>query len=122
MANEKNWATGVNQRILRDGAGWDSPSNIIEDATRSGKRKRRLYATQKKRVYQIKMIFTHDEYVTFDNWFNNELLYGLYSFNFPCIDKKINGTKVYRFTPDGAPKYTNPSGNKVGCSMVWEEM
>lgn len=122
MANEKQWASGVPQKVLRDNAGWDSPANFIEDATRSGKRKRRLYATQQKRVYQIKMNFKHSEYLIFDNWFQNELKWGLYPFYFPCIDKSSNTTKVYRFTKDGAPKYTNPSGKIVGCSMVWEEM
>lgn len=122
MANEQNWASNVNQRILRDGAGWDSPANFIEDATRSGKRKRRLYATQQKRVYQIKMNFTHTEYVTFDTWFQSTLKYGLYPFYFPAIDKSVNTNKVYRFTKDGAPRYTNPSGKIVSCSMVWEEV
>ena len=58
MANIQ-WAEGVNKRILRDGANWDSPANFIEDTTRSGKRKRRLYATQQKKVYSIKMNFPH---------------------------------------------------------------
>ena len=122
MANEQTWASGVNQKILRDGAGWDNPTNFIEDTTRSGKRKRRLYATQKKKVYQIRMNFPHSEYVTFDAWFETTLKHGLYSFYFPAIDKSINGNKIYRFTKDGAPRYTNPSGKIVGCTMIWEEM
>ncbi len=121
MANI-SFPSGVNQRILRDGAGWDSPANFIEDATRSGKRKRRLYATLQKRKYQIAMRFTHTEYVTFDAWFTSTLKYGLYPFEFPCIDQSSNTMKLYRFTPDGAPQYTNPSGIIVGCSMTWEEM
>ena len=122
MADIKQWANNVPQTVLRDGAGWDSPAQFIEDATRSGKRKRRLYATQQKSVYQIKMNFRHDKYVIFDDWFKNELKYGLYPFYFPCIDKSTLGNKVYRFTKDGAPRYTNPSGKFVSCSMVWEEV
>ena len=122
MANEQNWASGVNQRILRDGAGWNSPANFIEDETRSGKRKRRLYATQIKKTYSVKMYFTHTEYVTFDSWFNNDLQQGLYPFYFPAIDKSISGNKIYRFTADGAPQYSNPSGKIVACVMKWEEV
>ena len=120
MANIQ-WATGVNQNILREGAGWNSPANFIEDETRSGKRKRRLYATQRKRTYSIKMKFPHSEYVIFDNWFNSTLKFGLYPFEFPCIDKATQGNKLYRFTVDGEPKYDNPSGKIVACTMIWEE-
>lgn len=122
MANEQNWASGVNPRILRDGSDWGSPTNFIEDETRSGKRKRRLYATQVKKTYSIKMHFTHTEYVTFDSWFNSDLQQGLYPFYFPAIDKSISGNKIYRFTVDGSPKYSNPSGNYVSCTMKWEEV
>ena len=120
MANIQ-WASGVNQRVMRDGAGWSSPANFIEDETRSGKRKRRQYATQSKRVYSVRMNFTHTEYVAFDAWFKSTLKDGLYPFEFPCIDKAINGNKLYRFTPDGEPQYSNPSGKIVSCSMKWEE-
>lgn len=121
MANIQ-WASGVNQKILRDGASWDSPANFIEDATRSGKRKRRLFATQQKSVYSVKMHFTHTEYVTFKGWFHSDLKDGLLPFEFPCIDKSVDTNKLYRITKDGAPKYSNPSGNIVSCTMVWEEM
>ena len=121
MANIQ-WASGVNQLIRRDGTAWNNPANFIEDETRSGKRKRRLYATQSKRIYSIKMMFTHTEYVTFDAWFQNTLKYGLYPFEFPAIDKSINGNKLYRFTKDGEPQYSNPSGKFVSCSMKWEEV
>lgn len=118
----QNWVSGVNQRIMRDGTNWGSPANFIEDETRSGKRKRRLYATQQKKPYQIKMRFTHTEYVAFDDWFNNTLKYGLYPFYFPAIDKSVNTNKVYQFTKNGAPKYDNPSGKIVNCTMEWEEI
>lgn len=121
MANEQTWASGVNQNILRDGASWNTPANFIEDETRSGKRKRRLYATQSKRIWTITMHFTHTEYTTFDTWFKNDLKYGLYPFYFPAVDKSVNSNKVYRFTPDGEPQYTNPSGKIVRCTMKWEE-
>lgn len=122
MANEQQWASGVNQKILRDGTNWNNPANFIEDETRSGKRKRRLYATQSKRTYTVKMYFTHTEYTTFDSWFTSTLKMGLYPFYFPAIDKSVNVDKIYRFTKDGAPQYSNPSGKIVSCSMKWEEV
>ena len=122
MANEQNWATGVNKRVLRDGASWDSPSNFIEDETRSGKRKRRLYATQQKKQFIIKMLFTVEEYAIFDQWFNETLKFGLYPFYFPQIDGTSGINHIYRFTKDGAPQYSNPSGKMIVCSMKWEEL
>ena len=119
--NEQNWATNVNKRILRNGTGWNSPNNFIEDATRSGKRKRRLFATQQKKTFQIKMHFTAEEYATFDQWFQETLKYGLYPFYFPQIDSTSGTNAVYRFAQGGSPQYTNPSGKIVECSMVWEE-
>lgn len=123
MANEQNWATGVNQKILRDGASWGNPVSFIEDETRSGKRKRRLYASQQKKTFSIKMNFTSAEYVIFDDWFLNTLKGGLYSFYFPQIDGVgTKTTKVYRFTKDGVPQYSNPSGKIVSATMKWEEL
>lgn len=117
----KNWANNVNKRILRNGAGWDSPSNFIEDTTRSGKRKRRLYATQQKKTFQIKMMFTLEEYAIFDEWFREVLKFGLYSFYFPRIDSSANTNAVYKIAQGGDPKYSNPSGRMIECTMVWEE-
>ena len=30
--------------------------------------------------------------------------------------------KEYRFVAGQAPKYSNPSGDKIECSMQWEEV
>lgn len=123
MANEQQWASGVNTRILRDGTSWSNPTQFIEDETRSGKRKRRLYATQSKKPFNVKMMFTESEYETFDNWFESTLKSGLFPFYFSQIDKSGNTvTKVYRFTKDGSPQYSNNSGKIITCTMKWEEM
>lgn len=123
MSEIKNWAIGVNQRILRDDASWQNPVQFIEDETRSGKRKRRLYATQQKKTFSVKMRFSETEYHIFDEWFEHEICSGLYSFNFPAVDSSGKTvSKIYRFTTDGAPQYSNSSGNYVNVSMKWEEM
>lgn len=119
----EGWPSGVNQRILRDGTSWSSPAQFIEDETRSGKRKRRLYASQTKKTFSVKMRFTLSEYKIFDAWFEGNLKSGLYSFYFPQIDASgSTTTKIYRFTADGEPQYSNPSGNYIDATMKWEEM
>lgn len=123
MADIKEWPANVNKRILRDGASWQNPVQFIEDETRSGKRKRRLYATQTKKSFSVKMRFNENEYHLFDKWFEDVLCSGLYSFSFPMIDARGKTvTKIYRFTSDGAPQYSNPGGQYVDASMKWEEM
>lgn len=123
MADVKGWPSDVNKRILRDGTQWDNPTQFIEDETRSGKRKRRLYATQSKKSFSVKMRFTENEYHIFETWFEDILYSGLYSFNFPMIDSSGKTvSKIYRFTSDGAPQYSNPSGKYIDVSMKWEEM
>lgn len=129
MSEIKSWATGVNKRVLREGGSWNRPILFIEDETRSGKRKRRLSATQQPRSFSVKFVFTETEYHTFDDWFKNTLKSGLYSFYFPVIDSSnkydsnydiIN--KVYRIAKDGSPQYENTSGRLVSCTMKWEEL
>lgn len=123
MADIRSWPEGVNQRILRDGTSWQTQIQFIEDETRSGKRKRRLSATQGKRPFSVKMRLSENEYHLFDAWFTNNLKGGLYSFYFPVIDNSnLTTFKVYRFSKDGAPQYSNPSGKLVDVSMKWEEM
>lgn len=116
------WADGVNKRVLRDGADWQETSGFIEDETRSGKRKRRLYATQSKREFSLKMRFSLAEYNLFRSWYVGTLKYGFHSFSFPQVDSVEKKTmKTYRFTSDGAPKYSNPDGKIIEASMKWEE-
>ena len=129
MSDIKSWATGVNKRVLREGGSWASPVLFIEDETRSGKRKRRLSATQQARPFSVKFLFTETEYQLFDSWFKSTLKSGLYSFYFPVIDSstKVDGNynvinKVYRISKDGAPQYENISGKLITCTMKWEEL
>ena len=68
------------------------------------------------------MRFTVSEYETFDTWFNSTLKFGLYPFYFPKIDSTTGTNAIYRFTSDGAPQYSNPSGKFIDCSMKWEEL
>lgn len=124
MADVMKWAEGVNKRILKDST-WQNNTQFIEDETRSGKRKRRMYATQSRRAFSVKMRFTESEYHIFDDWFSNTLKHGLYSFVFPVIDnsnRNLMANKIYRFTNDGAPQYSNTSGKLIDVSMKWEEM
>ena len=76
-----------------------------------------------KKPFSVKMHFTYDEYVLFDTWYNEVCYKGLNSFSFPRIDstdKTVN--KEYRFVAGSAPKYSNPSGKIIECSMEWEEV
>lgn len=125
MAEVMKWADGVNKRVLRDGTSWQNNTQFIEDETRSGKRKRRMYATQTKRTFSVKMRLTEKEYHLFDDWFVNTLKHGFYAFAFPVIDnsnRDFMAGKIYRFTNDGAPQYSNISGKLIDVSMKWEEM
>lgn len=118
----QNWSVNVNTKILRDGSSWDNPTQFIEDETRSGKRKRRLYATKSPRAFSVQMRFTESEYTNFVEWYESTIKYGLLPFYFPQIDKSgIKSNKVYRFAKDGAPSYSNTSGKYIDCSMKWEE-
>lgn len=104
---------------------WGEISGFIEDKTRSGKVKRRLATTQAKRQFSVKMNFSYEQYVSFRNWYQNNIKYGLKSFGFPNLDKVGHDTediKEYRFVSSGSPKYSNPSGKIVQCTMTWEEV
>lgn len=123
MADVKSFPAGINKRILRDGTSWQNSVKFIEDETMSGKRKRRLSATQEKKSFSVKMRFTENEYQIFDQWFTDTLKSGLYSFYFPQIDRSVDKPyRIYRFTKDGSPQYSNPGGKLFDVSMKWEEM
>ena len=82
-----------------------------------------MYASMAKRPFTVRMRFTYDEYVLFDTWYNNVCFKGVNSFAFPKIDstdKTIE--REYRFVAGQAPKYTNPTGKIIECSMQWEEV
>lgn len=118
-----SWATGVNTRIKRNGTSWGTVQKFITDGTRSGKQKRRLSNSMEKRQFSVSMRFNLTEYGLFETWFDEVILGGLYSFNFPQIDASGTVTmKEYRFADGGSPQYSNPSGNNIDCSMVWEEV
>lgn len=116
-----NWDSRVNKTILRDGTSWNNIVGFKEDETRSGRTKRRLFGTLQKRVFFVKMHFTLDEYMIFNAWYENEVNFGLHSFYFPRIDSDVNVNRVYRFSVDGSPQFSNPSGEIIECTMKWEE-
>jgi len=63
-----------------------------------------------------------EEYELFVNWFENTLRRGLYSFYFPKIDSLNKSTlAVYKFTADGVPQFSNPSGDMINVTMKWEQ-
>lgn len=115
------WSSSVNTNAMRNGSSWQDVCGFVEDTTRSGKTKRRLANSCAKRQFGVKMLFTYDEYVAFKAWYKNVCRNGFYSFTFPSIDTKT-GTSVYRFVADNVPEYSNPSGDKIECSMQWEEV
>lgn len=116
-----NWASGVNTKILRNGTSWSEVQKYIQDQTRSGKIKRRMYHSQAKKTFSVKMRFTPTEYETFKVWFEDTLMNGLYDFNFKQIDQYGHTTdKVYRFST--VPQYNAVSGNNIEVSMEWLEL
>ena len=117
-----NWSPNVNKKVLRDGNDWGEPETIIEDKTRSGKQKRRLYASSTKREFKVAFNFNMSEYSNFRNWFKTVLKKGMYSFNFPMIDSIDKSVmKEYRIKVGGFPRYQNVNGQIVKCTMTWEE-
>ena len=82
-----------------------------------------MYASMKKKPFTVKMHFTYDEYLIFDEWYRTTCFYGVNSFAFPKIDS-INKLieREYRFVAGSAPKYTNPSGSIIEATMQWEEV
>lgn len=117
-----NWDNRVNKRILRNGTSWSEPESFIEDETRSGKKKRRLYKSLANRTFSVSMRFTLEEYEYFREWYEYVCKKGFYAFYFPKVDSDDKTVvSVYRFTSDGLPSYSNSSGKNIECSMKWEE-
>lgn len=116
------WNENVNKRILRDGTSWSNIAGFKSDETRSGKTKRRSYHSLEKRQFSVKMRFSLGEYTIFNNWYKNTLKQGLLAFEFPKIDSTSGSLVVYRFTADGSPQFSNPSGDLIDCTMKWEEV
>ena len=89
-----------------------------------------MYASMAKRPFTVKMHFNYDEYVLFDAWYNSSGSFastgcakGVNSFAFPKIDSTNHLIeKEYRFVAGSAPKYSNPSGKIIECTMQWEEV
>lgn len=116
------WKEGVNKTVLRNGTSWNDVTGFISDTTRSGKRKRRLSPSIEKRVFSVRMRFSITEYNLFRDWYENETLRGLVSFEFPKIDSiDQNEMSEYQFTEKGYPKYVNNGGHTIDCTMEWEE-
>lgn len=115
----ESWVTGVNQKVRRDTT-WNEIQGFISDPTLSGKQKRRMAHSMTKRPFQVSMMFTYTEYLLFSNWYQETLKFGTLSFTFPKIDGV--GESEYRFAEGGEPSYSNESGDKIRCSMVWEEV
>lgn len=114
------WAEYVNQIVRRDGTSWSEIEGFISDKTLSGKTKRRMSASMAKRPFNVTMLFTYTEYLLFSYWYQNNLKFGTLSFEFPKIDG--SGNAEYQIAEGGAPSYSNTGGDKIQCSMVWEEV
>lgn len=120
-----SWSPTVNKRILRNGTSWESKSGFLEDTSLSGKKKRRIAHSMEKRTFAVTMRFTVSEYTDFETWYNTYTRKGVYAFTFPRIDAvNQNDTEnaIYRFVDGSAPKYSNPSGDLIECTMEWEEV
>lgn len=116
------WPEGVNKKILRNGTSWSGITGFKEDETRSGKRKRRLYASMENAPFSVSMRFRIEEYSLFKEWYRTKCRFGLYAFYFPRIDSVGGERYIYRFAVDGAPSCSNPDGKFVAVGMKWEEV
>lgn len=75
-----------------------------------------------KQSFTVKFLFSLEEYQYFSNWYKTTILYGSKSFLFPQIDV-MNGDMVeYQIAEGGSPVYSNPSGDKIECTMKWEKV
>lgn len=116
------WPEGVNKKARRNGTNWDLPNGVIEDKTRSGKKKRRLATSFEKSAFSVSFIFTLKEYRIFKVWWKDVCRFGFYSFAFPCVDDNTGELKEYRFIAGSRPKEINESGDKITVQMEWEEV
>ena len=116
--------TSYKNKVSRDGGGWEELEGFIEDETRSGKKKRRMAHYMGNRPFTLKITFKSvEDYENFHNWYQTVCLFGVNSFRYPKIDKDDSSViAVYKFKKGGQPKYSNPSGKKIECSMEWEEV
>lgn len=117
-----SWSSKVNQKVRRSGTSWEETEGFVEDTTRSGKAKRRIATTQAVEKYNVSFLFTVDEYKEFTLWYNNDCRRGFNSFDFPQIDGFGKTLVEYRFAKGGAPKYSNPSGDMIQATMIWEKV
>lgn len=118
-----NWPSNVNKKIRRDGSEWQESTGFIADKTMSGKSKRRPAGMSAPRIFSVTFIFSYDEYRLFKAWYENETLKGFVSFKFPTIDLKgVSEFSEYRFSDNGAPKYSSKGGDNISASMIWEEV
>ena len=111
-----------NKRVMRSGSSWNDISAVLEDKTKSGKTKRRLYASMGKRTFTVTMHFTKAEYDLFEDWYAHVCYYGLNSFGFPQVDAVNGGEREYRFAAGAAPAFSNVGGEIIECAMNWEEV
>lgn len=116
----ETWATGVNQKVRREGTSWSEIEGFISDPTLSGKQKRRMHASMAKRQFTVSFLFNYNEYLLFSAWYQDDIKYGTLSFSFPKIDGAGDGE--YRIASGGAPQYSNQSGKQIQCTMTWEEV
>jgi hypothetical protein len=116
-----HWPAGVPQTVLRSSK-WDFSMGFIADKTRSGKEKRRAALYMAPDVYTVTVRMSLGEYHIFIEWFKIDCLKGLLSFGFPKIDDAAGALTEYRFSPDSKISLSNPAGQALDVSMVWEEV
>lgn len=114
-----SWASGVNQRVLREGGAWEIPNGTKADKTKSGKIKMRAAESCAPMTYKVQMRFTPDEYSSFMYWYLNTTQRGALTFLFPQIDA-VNGVEVeYGFVPGTSISVRNPSARSIDVNMEW---
>jgi hypothetical protein len=100
---------------------WNNPLGIIADQTRSGDFITRPGLVKTPRRINVVIQFTYEEYIIFDNWYENICRRGVYSFLYPKVNLKNGPLAEYAFDADADLEYGNPGGDMVEVRMVWLE-
>lgn len=111
MANAV-WFGNVNlpQKTLKDGYSTERQSGVIRTDMDTGFPKVRRRFTALTKTYSITMIFTDAQYTYFENFFENDILYGANLVDFPHPRTGVN-TEMRWLAPTGSPAYSvTPDG------------
>jgi hypothetical protein len=120
-----SWPANLQGRLvgsIQRPSTWNNPLGVIADQTRSGDFITRPNHVKTPRRINVVIQFTYDDYLIFDNWYENTIRRGVYSFLYPKLNLKEGPLTEYCFNADSDPDYGNPDGDIIEVKMVWQEV